>query len=210
MELQLQHYRKSYNQHLVLAFDNAIFKEGIHWIKGENGSGKSTLLRSVAGLVPFEGQCKLGALSLENERIEFLRKVNYAYAEPQYPPYLSGHSVLMFVAETKNSTPQQINDLVALFGVSTYYKAPISTYSSGMLKKITLIAAFLGNPSWILLDEPFTTIDFQTTQKVYELINQYHANGCNFLIASHQWLDENQLMVSSSYEVKNGTLKQLF
>lgn len=209
MNIILKNYTKRYNQHTVLRFDELQFTEGIHWLKGINGSGKSTLLRSIAGIIPFEGSCKIGKIELDENAVLYRKQVSYSYADPQFPPYLSGKTLIEFVAETREASPQQVNDLVAYFNINDYYTTAISSYSSGMLKKIALIMAFVGTSNWILLDEPFTTIDSATANTLYQLIGNYRAAGSNFLIASHQPLDENKLELSSSYEVIDKTIRQL-
>lgn len=210
MDIVLKNYTKSYKQHTVLQFDELHFTEGIHWLKGINGSGKSTLLRSIAGIIPFEGSCKIGEIEMNEKTVQYRKQVSYSYADPQFPPYLSGKTLIEFVAETREASSQQVNDLVAYFNISDYYSTAISSYSSGMLKKIALIMAFVGSSNWILLDEPFTTIDLATANALYQLIGNYRAAGCSFLIASHQPLDENKLVLSSSYEVIDKTIRQLF
>jgi ABC-2 type transport system ATP-binding protein len=63
---------------------------------------------------------------------------------------------------------------------------PTGAYSSGMLKKLSLILAFAGNPKWILLDEPLITLDAEAVQVILQLIEQTYKSGVSFLLTSHQ------------------------
>ncbi|HTE24545.1 ATP-binding cassette domain-containing protein, partial [Flavitalea sp.] len=60
--LIFQNFKKAYNRETVIGIENLFLDSGVYWIKGENGTGKSTLLKSIAGLIPFEGQISLAGV----------------------------------------------------------------------------------------------------------------------------------------------------
>lgn len=63
-----------------------------------------------------------------------------------------------------------------------------------MLKKLSLVLAFLGKPKLILLDEPLNTIDAESLEVLYCWINEKHEKDkISFLLSSHQPLDELKL-----------------
>lgn len=201
----IRNYQKTHNSYPILTISALDISEGIHWFEGANGSGKSTLFRTIAGIIPFDGEMHLSGIENNKENaISYRHLVNYAYAEPQYPDYLSGADIIKFVCEAREGNENQVNELTEQFGVNDFYKNAIHTYSSGMLKKISLITAFIGKPQLILLDEPFTTIDHQTADLVYELINTYRKKGSSFFIASHQPLDNTKVTTTSRFKVAEG------
>jgi ABC-2 type transport system ATP-binding protein len=203
----VQNFLKSYNNHPVLNIHTLDISSGVHWFEGENGSGKSTFFRTIAGIIPFDGEMELcGTKNNKENAVNYRRLVNYAYAEPKYPDYLSGADIIKFVNEARGSNERQVNELIERFRINDFYKNTIHTYSSGMLKKISLITAFLGNPKLILLDEPFTTIDSQTADLVYELINEYRINDISFFIASHQPLDSTKVKTDNRFRVAEGKI----
>jgi ABC-2 type transport system ATP-binding protein len=64
---------------------------------------------------------------------------------------------------------------------------PIGSYSSGTIKKLSLVLAFIGNPPLILLDEPFATLDAEAAILLGELISEYQQDlGVSFIFSSHQ------------------------
>ncbi|CAH0994590.1 ABC-type transporter ATP-binding protein EcsA [Emticicia aquatica] len=208
--LKIQNFSKSYNNHTIIAVENLEIPEGIHWFKGVNGSGKSTFFRSVAGIIPFEGQISWNNLDIRKDAIAYRMQVNMSEAEPLYPDYLTGYDLIKFIADAKKANQNQINLLATRLGVDIYWKNTLGTYSSGMLKKISLLTAFLGQPKLIMLDEPLITIDDRSVQIVYELVKEYAENsGVSFLLSSHQDFRFEKLAIKNMYHVQNQAITQL-
>jgi ABC-2 type transport system ATP-binding protein len=205
--LHIKNFQKSYKNHLIISVEELSLKEGIYWFRGANGSGKSTFFKAVAGMIPFEGQIRFRDLDSRKHPMEYRLKVNISEAEPLYPDYLSGYDILKFISEAKHGTASQLDELAEKFGTNTYWKQSIGTYSSGMLKKISLISAFLGKPQLIMLDEPLITIDDKSVEIVYELISSLHQNqNISFLLSSHQDFRFEKLPIQNTYLVHNQTI----
>jgi ABC-2 type transport system ATP-binding protein len=208
--LKVKNFSKNYNNHTIVAVENLEIPEGIHWFKGINGSGKSTFFRSVAGIIPFEGEISWNNLDIRKDAVSYRMLVNISEADPHYPDYLSGFDLLNFIAESKKADPSQLKKLSEILGVNVYWKSAIGTYSSGMLKKISLLSAFLGQPSLIMLDEPLITIDDLSVQIIYELVKEYaEKQGVSFLLSSHQDFRFEKLSIKNMYLVQNQTITQL-
>ena len=79
-----------------------------------------------------------------------------------------------------------------------------------MLKKLSLLLAFIGHPQLILLDEPLITIDTDALMVLYKWINKLNAeDGVSFMLSSHQILDAEIIGNTSLLEVENQSLKIL-
>ncbi|MEO5995285.1 MAG: ABC transporter ATP-binding protein [Chitinophagaceae bacterium] len=174
------------NPEEILHIPGLVLDNKIYWLKGRNGAGKTSLVKSMAGLIPFEGEISVDSLTLNNNRMEYRLKVNYAEAEPLYPEFLKGSDLIDLYKYTKKAATHQVNLLLNRFGMSGYVNNKVGSYSSGMTKKLSLLLAFMGNPKLILLDEPFITLDPQALHMVEELIAEYNYNGAGFIIPSHQ------------------------
>ncbi len=178
----------------------------MYWVHGANGSGKTTLMKMVAGMIPFEGNIEIMGISLKAKAVEYRRLVNYVEAEPLYPPFLTGQDLIHFLRTTRNATRDDVDRLTLKFGVEPFINNPIHTYSSGMVKKLSLVLAFIGQPRLILLDEPLVTLDRETVPVLYTLISEYFTLGTSFILASHQLLEENHLPLTRELVVKDRQL----
>ena len=205
--LEIQHFLKKYSTGFQLKIDSLLLNEGIHLIQGQNGAGKSTLFKAIAGIQTFQGEILLDDLNLEKEPLAFRKKVNYAEAEPLYPEFLSLSELILFVAKAKEAPRDQIERLKSSFGVTEFMEQPVATYSSGMLKKSSLLLAFLGQPKLIILDEPFTTIDKSSQENLIELIKLKRTEGVSFLISSHQTEFINLISFDSVHTISKGRIQ---
>jgi ABC-2 type transport system ATP-binding protein len=187
--LIIQNLKKEYGSHLIIDVPDLKFDTGLFWVKGANGSGKSTLLKIIAGMIPFEGEVEIDAVNLRKQPTEYRRLVNYVEAEPLYPPFLTGIDLISFFSTARKAKKEEVDQLVQKFNIDSFIKTPIGTYSSGMVKKLSLVLAFIGQPKYILLDEPLVTIDKDTVPILYSLIEEYIAKGVSFIFTSHQAFD---------------------
>jgi ABC-2 type transport system ATP-binding protein len=204
-------YKKSYGNYPALQIPDLKLDNGIYWIKGVNGSGKSTLLKSIAGILAFNGDIVLdGNISIKKQPVDFRKLVNFAEAEPLFPEFLTGTEMIRLFADAKDAPKGQESRYIESMGIQTYMDRPIGSYSSGMLKKLSLVLAFLGNPKLILLDEPLITIDTAALKILYTWISEQNRdNGVSFMLSSHQALDAEELPKSGELLVANQTLQMV-
>lgn len=203
MNLQLQNITKKYGSHIVLEFDEWKIDSGIYWLKGGNGSGKTTLFRIISGQTPFDGSVLLNDINLKKQSTDFRSKISYAEAEPQYPLFITGEELLNFYKDVRNAKQVDINILTDLFEMTSFLNQKIGAYSSGMLKKLSLICAFIGDVELYILDEPLITIDTISAGKLYQLISEKAKQGKSFLISSHQEIDKDKLIINSVFAIEN-------
>lgn len=205
--LSIRNYKKFYNNHLVLDIPKLDLYHGIYMIKGDNGSGKSTLFRSICGIVNFEGDCQMDQFHIKTDMVAYRNLVSFSEAEPIFPEYLTQKDLIKFIVKSRGANQYQIENLISKFDTTGYYQQPVSTYSSGMLKKTGLILAFLGEPKLIVLDEPFITLDLQTTKLLTQLIQEVYESGVTFLISSHINQGGDQLPITKNLTIKSKRLE---
>jgi ABC-2 type transport system ATP-binding protein len=206
--LQFVKFQKSYGNFPALTINNLTLNSGIYWIKGVNGSGKSTLLRAIAGILSFDGDIILNqTISIKNNPVAYRQLVNFAEAEPLYPQFLTGKEMMGLFAGAKQAKANQGQYFIESMQMQTYIDSPIGTYSSGMLKKLSLVLAFIGSPRLVLLDEPLITLDSQAIQVLYRWITEKNTQeGISFLLSSHQELSQENLSFAQEIMVEKQTL----
>lgn len=202
-KLALHDIEKAYDSNIVLKFDTLTIPHGIYWLKGGNGIGKTTFFRVLTGQTPFKGQVILDEMSLRDHPTSFRSKISYAEAEPQYPSFVTGRELLRFYQEVRKATTEQVEELAQRFDLTAYLDQKVGGYSSGMLKKLSLLCAFIGEVDLYILDEPLITIDTQSAEKLYQLINQKAQAGKSFLLSSHQDIDRDKITLDGVLEISD-------
>ncbi|MEM1137825.1 MAG: ABC transporter ATP-binding protein [Bacteroidota bacterium] len=207
--IQFVKYHKSYGSNTVLKIDNLAVQPGIYWIKGANGSGKSTFLKTIAGIIHFDGDILLNQhISVKKKPVAFRKLVNFAEAEPIFPTFLTGREMVKLFTSTKGAPGGQEAYFIDSMQMNDYINEPIGTYSSGMLKKLSIVLAFIGNPQLILLDEPLITIDTESLKILYKWIEEKNQKEhVSFFLSSHQPLDINELTLTDALLVDMQTVK---
>lgn len=204
--LSIRNFKKSFGTQLILDIPDLTLTKGTHWVKGKNGSGKSTFFNCLAGLSPFEGTIQLEGYDLKKDPISYKHSVSYSQSEPTFPEFLTGNDLLQYFGELKGASPDQIVALSKELSVDAYADQPVGNYSSGMLKKLSLIIAFLGDPSWVILDEPLITLDKEAQELVMNLISEKTQKGTSFIFATHQDFENKHIQADFTYEVHYQTI----
>ncbi|HEY4286282.1 MAG TPA: ATP-binding cassette domain-containing protein [Puia sp.] len=208
--LELYQVQKSYGGEKILDIPNLQLSAGVYWLRGANGSGKTTLLRLLAGLLPFTGEVCVGNHSLRKAPVAYRRTISWADAEPLYPGFLSGDDLITFYRKIQQPPAGQIDELIGHFGVKSWLSSRAATWSSGMTKKLSLVLAFIGRPSLILLDEPLITLDQDSTDRLIDLIVDYQRlYGTSFFFSSHQAIPEKLQQMTHLLELKEHSLKRV-
>ena len=204
--ITIRGFSKHYDNRLILAIPSLDLNPGVTWVKGENGAGKTTLFKSLAGIIPCEGDITVNNISLTKDPIGYRLRVNYSEAEPLYPTFLTAKDLVRFVGKAKRATIDQQDRYCEALGVNEYFTKACGTYSSGMLKKLSLAMAFLGNPELIILDEPLVTLDERSRNSLLELVKEKTEvkDPITILLSSHQMLDPVILSIDRMLEIKNG------
>jgi NitT/TauT family transport system ATP-binding protein len=156
-------------------------------IVGPNGCGKSTLLRVVCGLLaPDEG-----SVSIDGRPVTDVDpRVSLVFQEPRLLPWLDvlGNVALpleLAGAERETREAAALRQLEAM-GLEAFARALPAQLSGGMAQRVALARALVGEPSGLLLDEPFSALDALTRDHLnVELMRLWQRTGSTVLLVTH-------------------------
>lgn len=176
--VQLANITKKYKKTVAVADCSLTLKKGkIYGLVGKNGAGKTTLMRMIAGLSIPSG----GEITVATDRIGTLIEA----------PSLNGTMTAvenlkfyrMLCGKTVETSDEELLSLVGLEGVG---KKKVKDFSLGMRQRLGIAAALLGNPEFVMLDEPVNGLDPVGVVEIRKLIKKLNEEqGMTILISSH-------------------------
>ena len=135
---------------------------GVFGLVGPNGAGKTTLLRIIATLVPpSSGAVSAFGIDILRDPLAVRAMLGYLPQEYGAYPQLSGREYLEYIALLKRipRPARQIQELLDRFNLDDVAHRRVRTYSGGMLRRIGIAQALLGDPRLLLVDEPTGGLD---------------------------------------------------
>lgn len=159
----------------------------IFGLLGANGAGKSTLIKSVLGLVaPTSGQVSVGGVNPRTDPVEAKRLIGYLPEELHLYERLTGWEFLELVAGLKNvDCGSAVEEDFRRFGLFERRNELIGEYSLGMRKKTGIIAALVGAPKLLLLDEPLNGLDAESMRLLRLRLETLAEEGVTIVLSSH-------------------------
>ncbi len=157
---------------------------------GPNGAGKSTTLKILAGILPTsEGKVHIAGYALPEQHLEAKKIIGYLPESPLMYECLSGTEFLELMGRLQGLEEEilqeRIRVLLEIFELNNVRVPRISGYSKGMRQKILLSAALLHDPEVLLLDEPLSGLDVDTSILIKDLLTTLSGYGKTILYSSH-------------------------
>ena len=174
--INIKNLSKKYGNKEVLNNINIQFDNGkVYGIVGENGAGKTTLFRCIAGLEKYEGEIISELNPLKNY-------LGLLLTEPFFFTKITGKEYIRLLCNARKKEVSNIDDK-NIFDLPLNQYA--STYSTGMKKKLALLAILLQDNQYFILDEPFNGVDIHSNIIIIDLIHKLKALGKTVIISSH-------------------------
>ena len=161
---------------------------------GLNGVGKSTTIGLLTGIGrPSSGSVTVMGVDAYTDRQRIRAATGYCSQHNVCIPSLTGREHARLAGRVRGIDAGQLDlQLADLAGAVSLSQVDLdrwaSTYSGGMLRKLNLILAFIGNPRFIILDEPCAGMDPNARKDTWQFLRQ-HGEGKTILLSTHH-MDE--------------------
>ncbi len=213
LKLQAVDLSKSYRGRKVVDDVELEIGQGeVVGLLGPNGAGKTTTFYILVGLArPDSGRVFLNGDEITDLPM-YLRArtgISYLPQEPSVFRQLTSEENLLAVLETLPLTPEQqrdrLEELLVQMGLETVRTSKAYTLSGGERRRLEIARSLTLQPSFILLDEPFSGIDPLTVKDLQEIIRDLAKSGIGVLITDHN-VRETLSVTDRAYILKSGKI----
>lgn len=219
--IEIKNITKSYD-----GYKNAIEDVSLDILPGEilgfigpNGAGKTTTMKILTGLLsPDSGSVVLNGFDIDLDSTNAKKEFGFVADDPNAFLKLKGIEYLNFMADmyevSSLDREQRILEFSKVLSIEDALNQKISSYSHGMRQKIMVIASLLHNPNLLILDEPLTGLDPQSSRVLKNLMRQRADEGKSVIFSTHvleiaEKLCDQIAIIDGGKIIYKGTLKQL-
>lgn len=218
--LEVKGLTKKYGNELVV--ENLSFRVNtgeIFGLLGPNGAGKTTALKMITGLVkPDEGIITVCGFDNITNPVEMKKQIGFIPDDLNLYDYLTGREYIEFMADLWEIPSEECLEctekLLPLLNLEYKFDHFIKTYSKGMQQKIALLGALVHKPKILILDEPLTGLDPESSKLIKDYLKGYVREGNCIIFSTHilevaEKLCDRLLIINKGRVVGLGTLSQL-
>lgn len=191
-------------ENLVHTYDGDRVLDGIsltiddgEWIvlAGPNGSGKTTLVRQFNALLePDEGRVLVDGIEVQERPVTARTSVGMVFQSPrsQFVAATVGADVAFGpenLGLTREEIDRRVEDALAAVNMGGRGDERIDELSGGEQARIAIAGALAMDPAHLVLDEPFTGLDWPAQQSVLSQLDELHADGTGIIVVTHDVRD---------------------
>mgnify|MGYP001212706454 FL=1 len=193
--IEIYNITKKYSKDTVLDVLKLDIPDGQTFgLVGNNGAGKTTLFSCLLDLVkPTTGKITNNGVDVKDS--EEWKKFTTAFLDESFLiGYLLPEEYFYFIGELRGLRKKQIDDFLLKFdeffnGEIIGKKKYLRDLSKGNQKKAGIVAALIGDPKVVVLDEPFANLDPSTQIRLKQIIKELSSSGTTVLVSSHDLQD---------------------
>lgn len=211
--LETKGLMKAYDGRQVVKGVDILVKRGeIVGLLGPNGAGKTTTFYMIVGIIPPNN----GKIIFDNEEITNfpIHKrsrygIGYLAQEPSVFRKLTVEENITAILETlpisRKQRKERLDSLLEELNISHLRRNKAYTLSGGERRRLEITRALVTNPSFILLDEPFSGIDPIVVSEAQEIIKELRAKGLGILLTDHN-VRETLSITDRAYLIAEGKI----
>ncbi len=204
---------KQYDGRRVVDRVNINIKRGeIVGLLGPNGAGKTTSFYMIVGVIsPDVGEIIFDQKNITRYPIHSRSRLGMGYLsqEPSIFRKLTVEENILSILETlkigRRQRRKRLNSLLEELNISHLAKKKAYTLSGGERRRLEITRALVTNPSFILLDEPFSGIDPIVVAEAQEIIKELKAKGLGILLTDHN-VRETLSITDRAYLIAEGKI----
>lgn len=171
------------------SLDLAVPYGSIFGFLGRNGAGKTTTMRILAGLAqPSAGRAWIDGLETTGLERLALGRFGYLPQAPAFYTWMSAREYLDYIGQIQGLSPaqrrRQVSELLQLSDLEEAARRRIHGFSGGMIQRLGIAHALIGEPPVLLLDEPTSSLDPAGRYEVLDMIARLRGKATVFL-SSH-------------------------
>jgi ABC-2 type transport system ATP-binding protein len=155
---------------------------------GPNGAGKTTTIKAITEIIYPDGG-EIMICGLPHTALEAKRRLGFMTESPYFYRHLTGHEFLRFCGELlglgRDGLKDRISKVLDEVGMGDRAGRTMGTYSKGMLQRVALAQALLGEPELLILDEPMSGLDPVGRRQVRDIILAQAAAGVTVFFSTH-------------------------
>jgi ABC-2 type transport system ATP-binding protein len=171
----------------VDGIDLQVERGDIHGFVGHNGAGKSTTMQMLMGLVtPTRGTAAIDGEPAGS--LAATQKVGYAPQNPEFYESMTGRDYLAYMGKLSDidgSARERADELLAWLDLADAADQAVGGYSGGMLRKLAVGQAMLGDPELLILDEPTAALDPEGRAMIIDALGSLTDEGTTVFVSSH-------------------------
>lgn len=211
--LEVNNLSKSYGGKAVVRGVSLAVKRGeIVGLLGPNGAGKTTTFYMIVGVIsPNEGEILFDNQDITNLPIHIRARygIGYLSQEPSVFRKLTVEENIMAILETLPLTRMEryarIEELLKELNIAHLRKSKAYTLSGGEMRRLEITRALVTNPSFLLLDEPFSGIDPIVVGEAKGIITELKRKGIGILLTDHN-VRETLSITDRAYLIAEGKI----
>ncbi|MFC6874108.1 ABC transporter ATP-binding protein [Halobellus marinus] len=171
----------------VTNVDLTVERGDIHGFVGHNGAGKTTTMQMLTGLVtPTRGEAYIGGDPAGTRAAT--RKIGYAPQDPAFYESMTGRDYLTYMGKlsaVEGSARDRADELLERLDLTEAADQAVEGYSGGMLRRLAVGQAMLGDPELLILDEPTAALDPEGRAMIIDALETLTDDGTTIFVSSH-------------------------
>ena len=204
---------KNYGSKTIGPVDLEIQKGQVVGFLGPNGSGKTTCIRLILGLIrASSGTVRVNGSDPISKHVHALKHVAYSPELPNLQTFLTPTELLSLVSHelgfpaSWNGRSDEIRRVLELVGILEYADTKIAKLSKGMVQRLSVAQAMMGNPEILILDEPMIGLDPAGAAHFREVFRDFASQKGGTVFMSSHIMSEVESLCTSVVIIHGGRI----